>query len=159
MEKIDITYRKAVLEDIFLLVDYRIYFLKELQGPRSLEIETQLRTQLTDYFKRGLTDRAFMAWIAEHHGRVVGLGGLVIHEIPGSFKMMKGLKGYILNMYTLPEFRKMGIGAEILNRLVHEGKALGLSKIYLHAAPNGIALYRRNGFVEPDSLELEIALI
>lgn len=43
-------------------------------------------------------------------------------------------------------FRKLG----------KEGKSIGLSKIYLQASNDGIGLYRKYGFAEPDYPELEL---
>jgi len=156
IEREKITYRKLTSDDLTILVDYRTLFLKELQGEQPLEKESQLRTELNNYFQKALRDNTFIAWIAEYNKQAIGFGGIVIQYIPGHFKMINGKEGYILNMYTLPNYRKNGICNEILDRLVLEGKGLDLSRIFLHSSDDGIKLYRKYGFAESDMPELEL---
>lgn len=80
---------------------------------------------------------------------------MVIQQIPGNFKLINGLEGYIISMYTLPEYRKKGIAGGILDKLLKKGEELGLGKLYLHASNDGISLYKQNGFIETDMPVLE----
>ncbi len=158
IDRNEITYRKIKHDEISLLVDYRLQFLVELQGLQTKENEQILRKELTNYFQTALSDNSFVGWIAELDSVVLGFGGMVIQKIPGNFKLTNGLEGYILNMYTIPEFRKNGICDKLIDKLVNEGTELGLNKIYLHASKDGIELYRKKGFIEPSLPELELFL-
>ncbi len=151
-----ITYRELTEKDIPTVIDYRILFLRELQGKQTVPVETQLRAELNSYFTKAFADQSFSGIVASIGQQPVGFGGMVIQHIPGNFEIMHGLEGYILNMYTLPEYRKLGIAREIFNRLIDKGKALKLDKIYLHASEDGIELYRKNGFKEPTMPVLEL---
>ena len=156
IEREKITYRKLKSEDTNILADYRIRFLKELEGEQTSDKELQLRNELTDYFTKALSENTLIAWMAEYNKQPVGFGGMVIHYVPGSYGMINGKVGYILNLYTLPDYRKNGICTEILDKLIKEGKELDLSRIYLHASKDGIKLYREYGFAECDMPELEL---
>ena len=158
MIKTKIKYRKIRLDEIPILIDYRIKFLIELQGLQSSEKEKELRKELNDYFRIAFRDNTFSAWIAEFDSLVVGFGAIVIQRIPGNFDLINGFEGYVLNMYTVPEYRNNGICSALLDKLINEGKELGLNKIYLHASADGIELYRKKGFKEPDFPELELML-
>jgi GNAT superfamily N-acetyltransferase len=155
MEKGKITYRKFKPDEIGVLIDYRIKFLFELQGEQTFKKEQELRKELTDYFG-SLSDNSFTAWIAELEGKPIGFGAMVIQRIPGHFKIPNGKIGYILNMYTTPKYRKNGICSILLDKLIDEARTLGLSKVSLHASDDGIELYRKKGFIEPDLPELEL---
>ncbi len=48
---------------------------------------------------------------------------------------------------------------KLLNILIEEGKKLKLGKIALHATENGINIYRKRGFKEPNWTYLELKLI
>lgn len=150
-----ISYRKATNLDIQLIVDYRIIFLTELQGRQTKEKESDLRKVLTEYFIKSINNNSYIGWIAEIDDKPIGFGGMVIQEIPGNFSLMNGLEGYILNMYTVPEYRKNGICKSLLKILIDEGKKLGLNKAYLHASNDGIDIYRKKGFSEPELPVLE----
>lgn len=156
IDKKDISYRKASLDEVSLLVEYRIRFLKELQGEQTEKNEINLRKQLTDYFYSALEAGLFIAVIAEYNKRPIGFGGMVVQKIPGNFDLIDGKEGYILNMYTIPAFRRNGICSELLQHLVEEGKKLGLKKFFLHASADGIELYKRFGFSDPGLPELEL---
>jgi GNAT superfamily N-acetyltransferase len=154
----DIIYRKPGKDEINLIIDIRLAFLYELQGNQPSEKESSLRRSLADYFRKSLQDNSFICWIAEVDSKPVGMGGMVIQEIPGHYDLINGNVGYILNMYTLPGHRKKGICSNIMTRLIDDGRKLGLNKIYLHASKDGIELYRKKGFGDPDLPELELLL-
>jgi len=151
-----ITYRQVGKEETRVLVEYRMRFLRELQGPPIPGQEADVKSQLTHYFESALADGSFIAWMAELDGNPIGFGGMVIQRIPAHFHLINGLQGYILNMYTLPEHRKKGIGAEILNQLVIRGRELGLTRIYLNSTRAGMEVYKRRGFQIPEFPELEL---
>lgn len=151
-----ITFRKVGTDDIPLLVEYRLQFLRELQGPGNPEEEISIKNTLAEYFQSSLPEGSFIAWMAELDNQPIGFGGMVIQRIPAHFHLPNGLQGYILNMYTLPGHREQGIGAEILRRLVSEGKKIGLKRIYLNSTQAGVEIYKRNGFKSPDFPEFEL---
>ncbi len=153
-----INYRKLRENEIDLIINNRISFLYELQGKPTPEKESALRKTLAEYFTKALNDNSFIGIIAEKGDQVIGSGGLVIQEIPGHFKIPTGKLGYILNIFTIAEYRNRGVASGIVDLLVDEAKILRLDKVYLHASAAGIEIYRKKGFVEPDMPELELKL-
>jgi len=158
LDKSQIVYRKIKPNEINLLIEYRIKFLSELQGNHSVEKENELREELTDYFGNAFMLQSFIGWLAEWQGEPIGFGAMVVQRIPGHFRAPNGKIGYILNMYTLPKYRKNGICNILLDKLINEGKELGLAKLNLHASNDGIELYKKKGFVGPELPELELKL-
>ena len=142
----NVTFRKLKPEDIDLLIKYRMLFLKELQNPTDKNDEVLLEDTLINYFRRTLQDNTFIAWVAEYNEEPLSFGGMVVQEIPGHFQFITGRQGYILNMYTLPEYRGKGINTKLLHKLLEEAKATGLTKVYLHATEPGINIYKKAGF-------------
>ena len=58
-------------------------------------------------------------------------------------------EGQITNVAVHPEFRRMGIGTALLNRLLEEANALGVTQISLEVRESNVAakaLYLRHGF-------------
>lgn len=70
----------------------------------------------------------------------------------------KNGKGYILNMYTLPEYRKKGICTRLLDDLKNIAIQMKLHHIHLHATEDGLSLYKKVGFVIPKYPELTMKL-
>ena len=54
--------------------------------------------------------------------------------------------GYINQLYTLPVFRKRGIGARLLRRIHQEANHLGLRHMVLLASEMGMSLHRHAGY-------------
>lgn len=153
-----IKFRKAELNDVDIFIEYRIIFLNEIHKPIPDAKETILKKRLRDYFNKTVKDGTFISWIAEYEKKPVGIGSMVLREQPGNFYIPNGKVGHILNMYTIPEFRKNGVCSEILKRLIKEGEKLNLSKIDLLATEQGESLYRKFGFKEPNDKALELFL-
>ncbi len=158
IDKNKITIRKASSDDIEMLIEFRITFLKEAQWPPTTETEFQLRNSLNEYFIKALDNNTFISFIAEYGNQSVGFSGMVLREQPGNFEIPGGKTGYILNMYTVKEFRNNGIGSMLFQKLISEAKNLNLDKIELHATRDGEPIYRKSGFKEPHDKVLELIL-
>jgi GNAT superfamily N-acetyltransferase len=154
-----VCYRRASISDVGTLIDYRVRFLNELDNHPEDEETKILRKSLQGYFSRAIPSNDFIAWLAEYDGRVVGTSGMAVWEIPARYGGLEsGKAGYILNMYTVPEARGKGICTRLLRKLIEEATAIGLRYLHLHAATDGMSIYRKAGFVEPDHPELKLTI-
>lgn len=142
----NIIYRQASLTDLQLLIDSRVAFLSEYWGQQPEILETNLRKELALFFEKEIQSQTYICWLALHEGELVGVGGMKISQRPGSFRVPDGRSGYIMNMYTLPAFRRQGIAKTILEKLITSGKAMGLHFFELHATKDGELVYQQNGF-------------
>jgi GNAT superfamily N-acetyltransferase len=150
-----IKYRRATLADIDTLIDYRVRFLNGLyRHPENGQTKI-LRESLHKYFSEAIPSNDFIAWLAEYEGKTLGTGGMVVWQMPGRYRGLEtGRLGYILNMYTVPEARKKGICTRLLRELINEAIRLDLKYLHLHASKDGIDIYRKEGFAEPEQIEL-----
>jgi GNAT superfamily N-acetyltransferase len=153
-----IVVKKASTFDIDTIIEYRITFLKETYSIPSNELESNLRQSLKKYLTDSLNKDSFVSWIAEYENKPIAFGGMVIREQPGNFNIPYGRTGYILNMYTIKEFRSKGIGSLLFQKLIEEAKFRKLDRLELHATKDGEPIYRRFGFIEPHDKVLELIL-
>jgi len=154
-----IVYRRARINDVHDLVDYRVRFLNELYKHAEDGKTEILRKSLLEYFTKAIPSNDFIGWVAEYDGKIIGTSGMVVWQIPAKYGGVEsGKLGYLLNFYTVPEARRMGIGTRLLNELIKEAKSLGLKDLRLHASRYGINIYRKAGFFEPDEPELVLKL-
>ena len=142
----NINYHKTTQADIQTLVENRILFALELSGGQNEEAIQSLRKQMTNYFSKATADNTCISLIAKYDEIVAGFGSVHLREMPGNFKNPSGKWGYIMNMYTVPEFRRKGICKSILNLLVEEGRKIGITAFELHATQEGEFVYLQNGF-------------
>ena len=141
-----ITYHKAGPGDIPTLVDYRIEFQVAMSGPQPQEAINELKVHLVEYFNRALGNNTFIGYIARCNTIVAGMGGIVIRDHAGGFRNPQGKMGYVMNMYTVPAFRRKGICTAILNLLVNDAHATGITAFELHASKDGEHVYKKHGF-------------
>lgn len=159
IEKEKIVYRRAEIDDIPVLVEQRVRFLNELCNHPEDAQTAIVRKSLQTYFIKAIPSKEFIAWVAEYEGKIVATSGMVVWQKPAMYGGVEsGKLGYLLNFYTIPEARKKGICTRLLNELIKEAKSLGLRYLHLHASKDGIDIYRKAGFTEPDQPELELRL-
>jgi ribosomal protein S18 acetylase RimI-like enzyme len=141
------TLRLATKNDIPILAKLRIDFIKEVhQNPNDLDLNNH-KELLINYFQTNMENDTFLAWLAEdENSNIIAISGMVIvSKVPQLWNPM-GKESYIFNMYTIPAWRKMGIGSALLEKLLEESKARGISHIDLHASDLGRSVYEKYGF-------------
>jgi GNAT superfamily N-acetyltransferase len=158
IEKDKINYRRATVDDAEVLTDFRVRFLRETFGAGDEDETGLLEEGLREYFAKTIPADGFVAWLAEYDGEIIATSGMVVWQKPGGYVSLSGKTGYILNMYTVPEARGLGIASRLFDELVNEAGSLGIKHLHLHATEDGVDIYRKAGFVEPDLIELELKL-
>lgn len=102
--------------------------------------------QLNDYYPKHL-NRDFFAAIAENStGKIVSSAFLVIVEKPANLSFITGKTGIILNVLTVPEYRRQGYAEAAVKLLVFKAKDYNLSYLELSATNMGMPLYEKLGF-------------
>jgi GNAT superfamily N-acetyltransferase len=150
------TVRRAVEGDIGDLVRLRLAMLAELNEIDDSEMEGTVAANRR-YFREKLPDGEFIAFLAEAEaeaeaeGEIVATSGLAFWERPPT-SGSPGIDGYIMNMYTVPEWRGRGIASALLERLVHCAQEAGARRVFLRAvSPEGRRIYQQLGFVGSDT--------
>ncbi len=138
--------RKATLEDIDELVKLRIELIREIS-----EVDENYMSKLTDaireYFTAKMPENEFLGWVAEDEGKIIASSGLLFHEKPPIHGNLTGREAYIMNMYTLPEWRNKGIATKLLKEIIKFIKETNVRRIRLHATEAGKKVYEKMGFV------------
>ena len=149
------TYRPAAIGDLNQLVTLRCAFLREAVPEEP--VDDPIADAIRGYFEKSLADGSFSAFIAEATGRIIATSGMVIHHHPPTRRNPTGKIAYIMNMYTLPEFRRRGIATELLKRLAESARAAHCRRVCLHALVGTRDFYGRCGF-EPVKSEMRLEL-
>lgn len=145
-----LTIRLAGVDDLEQVVALRMAFLREMQ-PEAAESEPDVLELTRKYIADKLPGGEFLVWFAEEDGQVVGTSGLVFFHRPPTFGYRSELHAYVLNMYTLPEWRGKGVAAALLRHIIEYVKATPARRITLHATEMGRSLYERFGFTTSSS--------
>jgi GNAT superfamily N-acetyltransferase len=141
-----VRYFRAMPADAETVVELRIEVLFIFQGMQTPEAVAILRPHLLETVARGLEDGTYVCWLAEKKGTIVSSGGMAIRRQPGNFGNPEGRKGYIMSMYTKPEYRGQGICSKLVQRLIQSGKEVGIKHFELHSTKAGEPVYKNLGF-------------
>lgn len=141
------------MESIDLIIKLRMKLIKnnvfnsEEQNFESKDFD-QMYENTKEYYIKNLDSGKHIMCLAVCDGVVAACGGACVYnEIP-SWTNLSGKCGYIMNIYTKPEYRRKGIATAIVKHLIHRLKTLDVQKIYLRATKMGKSVYEKIGFSE-----------
>lgn len=143
----EIAIRKATLEDIDLLMEWRMEVLHEVFAIPPLQNTDELEQENRAYYQRALEQGEHIACFACMEDNIVGCGGICLYQEMPSPDNPTGKCAYLMNIYTKPQFRKRGVGEAIIKWLVAQATKCGISKIYLETSEAGKRLYTKFGFI------------
>ncbi len=150
-------FRKATIKDVDTLIKLRIDLLLILFGSLTKNDEDIIRMRLAGYFVKHI-DFDFIAMLAEENNNIVSTVFLVTSELPAGPEFITGKKGTLVNVFTYPEYRRMGLATKLIKLIIEIAKQNGVSMIDLYASKDGKPLYERFGFTEPNLVAMQLEL-
>lgn len=144
----EIKYKKLSEAELDTFIDMRIGQLTEEYVSEGKEVpkDVDLKAALLDYYHRHMADGTFVSWLAMDGDKIIGTSGMSFVEKPPYFTCPSGKLGLLSSMYTNPEYRRMGIARELLDRVVNEARKYGCGAIHITASDMGVKLYSAYGF-------------
>ena len=134
-------YRKATIADLELLIKTRIEVLRAANNlDDSIDMSTVERESRL-YYENALTNDLHTAYLVFDENDFVGAGGISYYTVMPTFHTPTGRKAYIMNMYTRPDHRRMGIATRTLELLIQDAQKRGITSISLEATDLGRKLY------------------
>ena len=137
-------YKKLTEKELDTFIDMRINQLRE----EGSEEDIDLKPALKDYYIRHMTDGTFVSYIALDGEKMIGTSGISFVEKPPYFGCPSGKIALLSSMYTLKEYRRLGIAYKLLSMVVDEAKKYGCGTVQITASDMGVLLYTKFGFVK-----------
>ncbi|MDC7278086.1 GNAT family N-acetyltransferase [Butyrivibrio fibrisolvens] len=144
----EIKYKKLSESELETFIDMRINQLTEEYTSEDREVPkgVDLKSALFDYYHRHMADGTFVSWLAMDGDKIIGTSGMSFVEKPPYFTCTSGKLGLLSSMYTNPDYRRMGIAKELLDRVVNEARNYGCGAVHITASDMGVKLYTAYGF-------------
>ena len=157
MTDAEVRIRTAGPEDVPAIVGLSDALFREDAGSRDPTMNLQWAMQEgRGYFEDLLADGAAACWVAER-----ALGGDAVGYLAGRLGEADSLRtvraATLESMYVRPEFRRLGVGAELVERCLSWAREREASRasVTAYAANEGaIRFYEREGF-SPKNLTLD----
>lgn len=146
--------REATLADIPQLVELRMQLFAEVGEISDSNVDPELRVATERFFMEAAENGQAKTWLAILDGITIASGTLAIFIRPPYPGNLAGQEAYLLNMYTLPAYRRKKAAKQILERMMSYARSQGFGKVWLHASVDGRPLYERFGFASnPSEME------
>ncbi len=147
--------RKALPEDAKLLCEIRKLQLID----EGIEPNCNIDAELLDFFNKFLASGDLDQLIAEENGKLISTAAVIYYYLPPTYTNKIGIRGYVTNVYTDPEYRGKGIAKGLLQELLANAKKRCVKKLWLGASKLGRPLYEKLGFIQQsDYMELTLDL-
>ena len=143
----NIIYRRANLSDLDILTKTRIQVLRAANKLDDSVDMSFVEQESYRYYQEALDTDEHIAYLVFDGEEVIGTGGVSFYKVMPTYNNSNGIKAYIMNMYTHPDYRRSGIAAKTLGLLVTEAISRGVDFISLEATDMGRHLYKNFGFI------------
>ena len=141
---------KAGFADVDALTTLRLEYLIEDNGSLEHSDVEMIRNNLPGYIREHLKKDLF-AYVIREDNTIVSCAFLLIVMKPMSPAFINGKTATVLNVYTLPAYRRRGYARMLMNAMIADAKELNIDVIELKATEDGYDLYRSVGFEDDRS--------
>jgi GNAT superfamily N-acetyltransferase len=149
--------RLATLADLELISWHRARMFRDM-GDLPPELFEAFRAQSKDRLHRMFEQGEYIGWLISPENkpeRIVAGAGVQLREVAphpltkpnGEIAIAKGRQALIINVFTEPEWRRRGLAALLIKRIIDWSREEGIDSLVLHASDEGRPLYERLGFV------------
>ena len=105
-----------------------------------------------------LSDGRYFGFMAETRGRIAGGVGLMeLDWPPHPAHPVESRRGYVLNVFVEPEFRRQKIAQALMDAAESEFRSKNLSYLILRATRQGAPLYETMGWRATSEMSKQIA--
>src|ERR1051326_8834807 len=152
----EIRIRAATLADIPHILHHRRSMFRDMGTGTDAQLDAVVVTAEA-FLASGMPAGQYRGWLAQSaDGRIAAGAGITIVPWPGAPGDPAPCRGWIQNVYTEPEFRRLGLARRLMEAVADWCRAEGYYTVSLHASPEGRPLYESMGF--RDTNEMRLAL-
>jgi len=156
--------RLATASDIELISEHRAQMFSDM-GELPPELFDSFRVQSLQALQRMFSEGQYFGWLASpknEAGKIVAGAGVQLRDVPprpqpkvnGKIDIVSGRQAIIQNVYTEPEWRRRGLAALLIKRIMDWTREKGIESVVLHASDDGRAVYERLGFIATAEMRL-----
>ena len=147
-----ITIRQATMSDIDQIVTHRRRMFEDMGNKDTgalSRMEAAFRPWLIDHIRR----EVYRSWLActDDNKVVAGTDVWLMDFPPGQFDISL-YRGYILNVYTHPDYRRRGLARQLVQCCTDWCYANDVQIVTLHASDEGRKVYEGLGFTPTNEM-------
>lgn len=150
--------RSGTLDDAETVVAHRRAMFHEM-GYRDEDAMDRMCDAFRPWLARKLRDNEYLAWFAVDSGGAIASGlGLWLMDWPPHMIGPGAPRGNILNVYTRPESRRLGLARRLMDAALAWCWLNGVRAVILHSSDDGRPLYESLGFKPTNEMRILLEL-
>lgn len=134
----------------------RLKLFKELGEVSSNSDVHTLETATKKYYLSHI-NKDLISWGTLVEGHIAATGSLCLFDRIPYQENPRGREGYILNIYTMPEYRSRGFADCLVKEIILYASKMNIPRLWLNSSKQGQRLYEKYGFKAKDN-EMELFL-
>jgi GNAT superfamily N-acetyltransferase len=140
--------RPVTPRDLDLVCRHREEMFRASNAPdRTEDVLRAMSAAFRIWLRPRLEDGSYFGFIVEDAGKeVAGIGLMVIDWPPHPSHPREDKRGYVLNVFVEPSYRKQGIARALMERAEREFASRCVTYLVLHATKMGRPLYEQLGW-------------
>jgi ribosomal protein S18 acetylase RimI-like enzyme len=138
--------RKATVSDSELITRHRKAMFADMRDAPEPILEEMARN-FEPWVRRMLAEGKYAGWISSDGERAIASAGLLVLDWAPHFLDPEGeQRGYMLNVFVEPEYRRRGLAQMLTRECLEEARRRGIRVVALHASAKGQPVYEKLGF-------------
>jgi ribosomal protein S18 acetylase RimI-like enzyme len=144
--------RAATVADSAILTHHRHRMFVDA-GRRDSPVLHVMSQNFEPWVVRMIKEGKYLGWLTEDDGKVIaGAGLLLLDWPPHPLDPHSIQRGYLLNVYVEPEYRRRKLASHLIEYALAEARRRKIRVVALHSTDEGRALYESNGFRQTNEM-------
>jgi ribosomal protein S18 acetylase RimI-like enzyme len=145
--------RPATVADASLIATHRraMFAAMGTGTPESLD---EMTCHFEPWLLSRIADGRYLGWITCDGARPIASTGLIFFDWPPHpLHTADCVRGYILNVFVEPEYRRRGLARSLVQLCMDEARRRGIRVTTLHASAEGRSVYEQLGFTASNEMQ------
>jgi GNAT superfamily N-acetyltransferase len=148
------TVRRATVKDAAVITAHRRAMFKEMRSASDAVLD-EMAARFTPWVEEKLTSGEYLGWFAVAQDGTIAVGaGLWLMDWPAHVVGKGQWRGNILNVYTEPRFRRLGLARHLMDVAIEWCRAHNVDTVILHASDAGRPMYEAMGFRSTNEMRI-----
>jgi len=148
--------RQATPADIDTIVTHRHQMFEEMGHTDPVKHVT-FEAAFIPWLQERMANGRYLGWFAETGNREVVAGaGLWLQDWPPGYFDWSPYRGYILNVYTRPDYRRKGLARRLVQCSLDWCAVNNIRFVSLHYSDEGRSLYEAMGFQHGNEMRITV---
>jgi ribosomal protein S18 acetylase RimI-like enzyme len=144
--------RAATAADAHLITHHRRRMFVDA-GRADNQILSVMSQHFEPWVAKMIDEQTYFGWLTADGDRVIaGAGLLILDWPPHPLDPRSSHRGYLLNVYVEPEYRRRKLASHLIEFALAEARRRKIRVVALHSTEEGRRLYESNGFRQTNEM-------